>query len=292
VKFAPLLAPTEQVALEDMAWPMIGSPKYDGYRALTMPKLGGVSRNLKPFPNRALDAWLGSLPPFLDGEIVAGSPTQRGCFQRTSSQATTEDAGLKGLRFFVFDWFGDLRKPFHGRVTWLRSLRLPLGVELVRHRLLRNPAEAKAYEDKCLEAGFEGAMLRSPDGVYKCGRATVKEGIIYKRKVTLSGEAVITGVFSRQMNTNAQERDELGRAKRSKRKEGMVALKEVGGFQCKDVKTGVEFECAPGVLTQAQRRELYGRKLVGLVINYRADPSTKDKPRFARFYGFRSKIDY
>ena len=31
------------------------------------------------------------------------------------------------------------------------------------------------YEERCLEQGYEGVMLRDPNGLYKFGRSTMRE---------------------------------------------------------------------------------------------------------------------
>jgi hypothetical protein len=63
----------------------------------------------------------------------------------------------------------------------------------------------------------------------------------------------------------------------------------LGGFHCRDLKTGVEFDCGTGTL---KREELALEGWVGTVIKYRFQPSgVKDKPRYPRFVGRRKRSD-
>ena len=44
---------------------------------------------------------------------------------------------------------------------------------------------------KNLNAGYEGLMLRDPNGIYKFGRSSVKENILLKVKEFMDDEAEI-----------------------------------------------------------------------------------------------------
>lgn len=299
--FAPALAfngDYDLAALDwSLAWGM--SPKYDGFRAVTLPKVGGLTRNLKPFPNLDVDMFLRGLPPFLDGELVVGDPQERGCFQRTSSLVTTKGrAGLDGVRFVAFDYFEFPSVPFDERHRLLvKALRGCRGrVSMLRQEEVGSARDADAYAKTCIALGYEGAILRRLSAPYKFGRYTLAEGGMLKLKLTVTGEAVVLKVLQRMRNDNPRRKDELGRTTRSKRRENMVPVPEVGKFLVRDVRTKKVFKCGPGVLTQAQRRELWHRSadLPGKIISYDADPGVTEDglPRFPRYKGFRSRIDF
>ena len=70
-------------------------------------------------------------------------------------------------------------------------------VRVVPQVLVHNEEELRAFEEKCLAEGYEGAMVRSLEGPYKCGRSTVKEGYLLKVKRFEDGEAEILEVAAR-----------------------------------------------------------------------------------------------
>lgn len=301
-RFAPTLAykakPRLPLDLEALfaAGPMAGSYKYDGYRAVT-PKGRLMSRNLLPIPNVALRNWIEDMDlPLLDGELIYGDPTAPDCFKLTSSAVTTRDAPRDGIRFVVFDTFDPLypRASFRERNAALRMMSLPRGLTVVRHELLQSARQALEFEEEALRLGYEGIMLRSIDGQYKFGRSTLRERILVAVKRHESFEAEILDVLPRYHNQNAQERDELGRAKRSKRRNGMVPMASVGRFLVRELKAPRRtMECGTGTFTMEECARLWKMRaaLRGKVLNCRRQPDATGK-RFPRAHGFRSRIDF
>lgn len=280
---------------EQVPLPTLLSNKYDGIRALVLPGKGLVSRKLKPIPNEELRALFGQAAYlFLDGELIAGSPTAPDCYHRTEKVVMTRKASASGVKFYVFDLLGSnpswLEQPYRVRYAELRRVAAKLyGVKVVQQRLVRTPYGLRDQEGRSVQQGYEGAMARHPEGPYKQGRATAREGWLIKVKRFEDSEARVLGVYPRKKNTNKQERDERGYAKRSTHKAGKVATKLLGGFHCRDLKTGVEFDCGTGVL---KRHELTMEGWVGTVIKYRFQPAgVKEKPRYPRFVGKRKRRD-
>lgn len=110
-----------------------------------------------------------------------------------------------------------------------------------------------------------------------------------KLKRFMDGEAKVVAVEEGMVNHNELERDELGRAKRSKHQENLVPSGMVGTLICHDPKWG-ELRVAPGTMTHAERKALWINKesLIGETIHWRSfGYGTKDKPRFPRYYGIR-----
>lgn len=290
----PMLAATLE-NVKDVKFPVLGSPKLDGIRALV---IDGVlySRNLKPIPNRYvqkslplkhMDGW--------DGELIVGSATADDCFRKTSSGVMSAD-GEPDFIFFVFDFIpkGDIK--FADRYTGLkkniRDLNHPR-IKVVPHEKLTDAFNMSDYEEKMLAKGFEGVMLRSFDGAYKFGRATVKEGSLMKVKQFSDSEAVITGFQERMHNGNVKTTDELGRAKRSSHKANMQLTGTLGALHVRDISTGVCFDIGTGFDDTLRAKIWANRKLhLGDVVKYKFFPTgSKDKPRFPVFIGFRDKND-
>lgn len=283
-----------QARLEDLLFPCVGFFKYDGFRAPLTGK-GLRSRKMKPIPNIAVREWLeASGLMHLDGELIHGEHDEA-VFNRTSRIISARGAPRDGVRYVVFDWFGDPAMPYRQRLAQVKMMRLPPGVVLARGQLLQNLREAAAFEREAIGLKYEGIITRALDAPYKMGRSTLKQQWMLKVKRFKDGECRVLGVFPRRRNDNEQKRNALGYAERSKKKAGMVALPEVGGFYVQEIKTGIRFKCSAGVLTQKERRELWPvrARLRRLVANVRwQEEGRKDKPRFGRFRGWRSRLDF
>lgn len=289
--------------LDTVAFPVFASPKLDGVRAIITAD-GVLSRSLKPIPNRRVQELLRGLPVGLDGELMVGDPCAPDVYRRTVSVVMSDDApidgidGSDGLRFHVFDYQTDGGYSYRRRILenefedfWEFShLALVPNVHLSRRGLEECEAEWVA-------AGYEGAMLRTPDGPYKHGRSTRKEGYLLKLKRFVDSEAVVIGVTELMHNGNEAKTNELGRTARSSAQAGKTGTGVLGALRVRDVKTGVEFEIGTGFT--AAERALYfapfGHRvggMPGLLAKYKYFPGgSKDKPRFPVFLGWRSSLD-
>lgn len=289
----PLLA--VQADLDKIKYPVLASPKLDGIRCLIINGIP-VSRNFKPIPNKYIRETLTGFPDGFDGEIMLMD--KKASFQEITS-AVMSFEGKPNFRYCVFDYVkDDLNKPFKLRLLDLFDHRRPDILrggqpELIQQELITNDEGVLAYETRCLAQGFEGIMLRDPDGSYKCGRSTVKEGILLKIKRFEDSEAEIIALIKRQKNNNEQTRDELGRAKRSTAKAGKVNLEDLGAFIVKDLKTDIEFQIGSGLNDQI-RADVWKDRMgtIGRIIKYKYQPTgVKEAPRFPVFLGFRDSAD-
>jgi DNA ligase-1 len=160
-------------------------------------------------------------------------------------------------------------------------------------RLVAFQAELDAMYGSALEDGFEGLIARNLGGLYKFGRSTAASQDALKLKPFADSDAVVLSVFEAMANQNEAFTDELGRTKRSTHAAGLVGKGTLGGFICRDVASGVEFSCAPGLLSHAEREALWAiGGCVGRILKYRHLPvGVKDLPRHPRFIGWRSSIE-
>jgi DNA ligase-1 len=273
-------------------FPMLLSPKLDGIRCLI---IDGVAcgRSLKPIPNKHVQALFGR-PEFngLDGELIVCDPTAKDVFQVTSSGVMSVE-GEPDVQLHVFDDFtepGGFSRRLHAAH---RRIKTRLYFIAVPHHDIIEEVDFLNYEEDYLEAGYEGVMLRHPDGPYKFGRSTAKEAWLLKVKRFVDAEAKVIGFSEAQHNANEAKRNELGQLERSSHKAGKVGKQMLGALIVKDLKTGVEFDIGTG-FTEAQRQLLwaYGDNLMGKVVKYKSQPTgVKDKPRFPVFLGFRDVVD-
>jgi DNA ligase-1 len=148
------------------------------------------------------------------------------------------------------------------------------------------------YQD-FLNEGFEGAIIRSKYGIYKCGRSTLKQGILLKFKRSKDSEAIIVGFIEKEHNLNTAKKDAFGNIKRSSHKAGKVAANTLGALVVKDVNTGIEFNVGTGFNDKLRALIWKNRKKYkGEIIKYEyQEEGSKDKPRFPCFLGFRCEDD-
>ncbi len=286
--FKPMLAGTLE-SLADVRYPVLCTPKIDGIRCL-ITEAGPVSRKLKPIPNDHVRETLWTLPRGLDGELwIPGAK----CFGDVSSEVMRK-TGRPSFEYLIFDTFAlsDMGVPYEMRVRALREMPLPEFARALDVDRIENEAALLRYEASCLEAGFEGVMLRCPHGPYKHGRSTVCEGWLLKLKQFADDEAMIIGVQELLHNDNALECDALGHAKRSTHQDGKRAGGKLGALMLRRP-DGLEFNVGTG-FTDTQREALWAARenLPGLTVKYRHQGSgAKDAPRFPSFLGFRHEDD-
>ena len=285
----PMLAASIE-NLDDIQYPVLVTPKLDGVRCL---KISGraVTRAFKPVPNIFVREFIeANYPDGVDGELMTPSPV-----------GTAFDAGPlmrhTGEPDFVFNCFdyvprGDLLQPYESRMAVLKNLRLPRFATIIPELILCE-AELLAVERKYLAAGYEGVMLRSPDGPYKCGRSTVREGYLLKLKRFADSEAVILDLYEQMHNANAAKQDAFGRTKRSSHKDNKIGKATLGAFLVRDVKTSVEFNIGTG-MDDAFRAWAWHHpsKCIGKMAKYKSQSvGVKDAPRFPVWLGFRDDAD-
>ena len=282
---------------EQLMYPLMASAKLDGVRALIIDSVV-MSRALKPIPNRHVQAVFGqSKLNGFDGELIVGPATAKDVYNKTTSGVMSRD-GTPPVKFMVFDDFsayGGYQKRFNN--IYNRFNKLPDHIFnqcfIHQHVHIRDSDELFKYEHRYLLDGYEGIMLRDPSGPYKHGRSTLKEGYLLKIKRFVDSEAVILDISPLMHNTNEGVRNELGNLERSSKKDGKVALAQLGSMHVKDIISGIEFDIGTG-FTGEQRVDFWsGRKdLIGKMIKYKSQPiGVKERPRFPVFLGFRHSID-
>lgn len=281
---------------DELKFPLLVSPKYDGIRAIV--KNGQVrSRTFKLIPSLQVQEDFGYLEHF-DGELIEGKHDEN-VYNRTQSHVMSEDKP-GDVSYHIFDYTPDelLEFPYHERLKQLkfeirsRFAVTPEDVKLVPQIHCKNLNDLLAVERFYLNAGFEGVIMRDPEGRYKNGRGTWREGLIYKLKRFQDSEAIIVDFIEGQLNKNIQEKDELGYAKRSTAKDGMVPADTLGKFIVDW--NGDILEIAPGNFDHEQRKEIWNNReqYFGYLLKFRYfQHGIKDKPRFPRAVGFRSIED-
>ena len=340
----PLLAETAKPEdFPNIKYPVIGSAKLDGIRCL---KVNGkmVSRNFKEIPNEFIAKELAKIvPEGFDGELLLRSITRP---PRTNPKKDPEGfekevkeitkfnelakkkphlipfnyvssevmrfEGEPDYVFYAFDYVTDPLIPYQQRIlnmqkAAVRSDQWQQRVVLVPTFIINNEEELSLAEQKCIDEGFEGLMIRDPNGQYYTprylakkalgkradNRSNSKEGILLKIKRFEDGEAKIIGYQEARSNQNEKETNIFGYSERSSKKEGIVLKDTLGALIVKDLETDIEFKVGSGFDDPTRDWFWANReKMLGEIIKYKCQPAgKKERPRFPTYVGIRHPND-
>ena len=294
--FSPMLASNyESVKPGKMRYPKLASPKLDGIRCVIQNGIA-VSRNMKPIRNKFIADILSSKKlEGLDGELIVGSATADDAFRVSTSGVMSED-GEPDFRFHVFDRFHEKHK-FQDRLDKAGEVIDKFGLEfltLVPHYYVSDEEDLNDFEKQFLDVGYEGAMLRCPEGLYKQGRASATEQTLLKVKRFADAEAVVIGYAEETTKTHLDKVQDInGEWKRPSGKDNAKGKGTLGKLLVRDLKTGAEFGVGSGF--KKEERELLWKKpkaLIGRIVKYKYFAvGVKEAPRFPTFIGFRDPSD-
>lgn len=288
----PMKAPSKPITdeeLNQLSYPVYGSPKLDGFRCIT--NNGAFTSSMKRIQNAYIQSVLSnSLYSGYDGEIVVGKPNDPNAFANTTGAVRRVD-GKPDFKYYVFDRW-DMNKPYNSRYESLYSSGI---VEVIEQQALNSPQEVIDYTNWCVGQGYEGAMIRSMDGCYKEGRCTFREMNIFKRKPVEDDEAIIIGFEEQMENLNEAFTNELGNTTRSTHKDNLVGKGRLGAFIVRSKKWNDEFRIGTGLgLTDIVRQEVWDNKgkYINRIITYKYQQhGSIDAPRQPIMKGFRDKSD-
>jgi DNA ligase-1 len=310
----PMLA--SDADLSKLKYPVIIQPKIDGARALNLD--GNLTgRSLKPHRNKHV-AQVFSKPQFLglDGEMMVGRPTDSDLCRNTTS-ALSSIKGEPSVTWAVFDYLipGVIGLRYEDRLKALHDfLQSPAGhaigrfVYLVESKLVFGLQELLDQESQWLDEGYEGLIVRDPNGLHKQGRSTVKEGGLLRVKRFIEVNATVLELIEGQTNGNEAKLNELGLTERSSHQANMAPNGMLGKMICRldeDVldpgnpstvlfPKGMIITVSPGNMPHSERLRywLHPGELVLQQVKVKMFPKgVKDKPRFPTFVALRMESD-
>lgn len=313
-KFEPLLSAkvfsnkpgVTEKNLTLLKFPLRGSIKYDGWRVVEYDGRA-VLRSLKSVRNMHASALLARLFARcaelgyrgLDGEVVVGPANHPNSMQHTTSGLSTI-TGQPEFTFFLFDTYQNAEQPYTQRYARLREL-MPLiaeefpWVQLVQQKVLHNMAEMLAYEAEIVALGYEGIMLRAPQGHYKMGRSTMLEGLLAALKRFMDDEAIVLAYRAEQENANEAGVNELGRTHRTSHASGMIPKDRMGTMLCASLNFSQTFGLGGGVgITHEVRKHVWENPHLyqWRVAKYAyQDIGIRERPRIPRWKGWRAWED-
>jgi DNA ligase 1 len=261
----------------DVHFPKYGSAKYDGIRCVIIDGQAW-SRNMVLIPNLTVQAYFADgLCDGMDGELLSGKH-DADVFKRTSSVVRSIN-GSSEWHFRVFDLVGSSLN-FAGRLQNIRDRMAILQdnqkhkVSMVIQTIISSSNMLLAFEEVCLEDGYEGVMLRNPNAMYKHGRATANSQDLLKVKRFEDSEAKVLGWSPLVVLSTGKE-----------------DLDVMGSLQVRDIHTGVLFSVGSG-FDLKERREAAKVPPIGQHMTYQFfAQGGYDKPRFPTFKGFRPACD-
>jgi DNA ligase-1 len=271
------LIPMKGVQVTDLSkitFPKLGSVKVDGFRCQVSDQ-ARTSRG-KLFANNHVRRKLKGLLPkgvILDGEIVVGKKRGEGVLTRTSSGVTTQE-GKPDWRLWVFDAPRKAVK-FEQRLQLAKTLIEDLAhprIRFLKHVWIENLEELEKFIEWARAHGYEGVMLRDPDGPYKEGKSTLREQWLLKIKPFVDKEGRVVGYYEEMENTNEGKRDATGKLKRSSAKAGKKPKGRLGGLLLRDLETDEPVRVGGG-FTGKQRVDLWA-------IRKRISPATPTSKPF------------
>lgn len=229
----PMKAPSRSITneqLELLEFPQLGSFKLDGYRCTT--HNAAYTSSMKLVTNNFIQGILSqAIYNHLDGELIVGPPNSPDAYNNTTG-AVRRSTGEPDFTFYVFDYL-NLDSAYKHRYEYLKlfdtlkGVRIP-HLKVLPQRLLNSVQEVLEFEKYCIEEGYEGAMIRSPEAYYKQGRCTLREGNIFKRKPREDDEGIIIGFKEELENMNETFTNELGNSARSSHQENKVGKGTLG----------------------------------------------------------------
>ena len=281
--------------LMSVRYPVAVTPKIDGIRCLILDGVP-VSRTLKPIRNLRIRERLSGIPYLLDGELIA----RDGNFQQSTTAVMAADSTIP-WEYWVFDYLdqsSDTPSPYSTRMMQLRELYdrgvLPPEIHIVTPEYVYERPHLEELHRAHIADGFEGTMLRDPAGTYKCGRSTIREGILLKLKNFVDTEAKIIGFEELMHNDNEAVVNALGLTERSSHKENQRASGTLGAFVVQSLEDPeLTYKVGTG-LTAEQRADFWERQdeLTGQLIKIKYfDYGIKEAPRHPVFLGFRHPDD-
>lgn len=290
--FKPMLACSESCHhfFDQLKFPLLASAKIDGIRATVR---NGVvyARSNQPFPNVNVQRKFGHLE-HVDGEFVLGDPTRHDLCRATGGVTNSKEKPVDELSLFVFDHIENLGESYNDRRHRLQfaSLNKP-SVYFHHQQFVTNLDELLAYEEDCLNDGYEGLIVRDLDAPYKCGRSTAKEQYLLKLKRFTDAEFPVVGFEERMHNGNEATTSALGRTKRSSAVAGKSGRGDLGALICQG--EGFTFNVGTG-FSDSERAEIWNNQTAyeGRLAKVKFFAiGMKDKPRHPVFLSWRERID-
>lgn len=152
-----------------LRFPLLASPKIDGIR-VSITERGPLTRGGGLLPNEHFREYLKAFIG-IDGELTFGDPVAPDVVQRSIAAGMSRKGPRPeaGLIFWAFDHFLYPEQPYAARYRLaellVKNANFP-HVEIVPQHEVSSQEELDKIETLYVHMGFEGVMLRKPEGRY------------------------------------------------------------------------------------------------------------------------------
>lgn len=298
--FKPMRSIAPDESRYPITFPKWASPKLDGIRVVKH-QGKALSKAMKPIPNHFIRNYIElNFPEGVDGEIIIGAPNESELtYNRTYRGAMTHE-GEPDFMVYAFDIAdgGDYQARHRLELLGELTRHIPR-IKGVPQTVVNNREELQAVYENFLNQGYEGAILRDPNGRYKFGRCTAKEQIQLKLKPEDDFDAVVLEVIEAEQNNNEAFTNELGETDRSTHQANKVGKGMLGAFIVRDLLSGLTFRVGPGKMKHAERVKVWEEFCktgahIGRYIKYRSmtyGVLKEGAARHGRFYGWRDAAE-
>lgn len=299
-----------------VTFPCIVQPKIDGCASYNRHgKL--VGRSLKPHENKFTTAFW-SVPELhgFCGEMTTGSDPTGNDLCRITSGDLRRHEGEPDIYWWIFDYCTDATRdlPYLDRMECANAMFSTLPdssqtnlIRFIPSITVFNMEELLALEQKYLDEGYEGIIIRDPKAPFKYGRCGKTFMGAWRVKRFIDAEAIVTSIEEGKTNQNEAKTNLLGRTERSTMQENMLPNGLVGNLQGKVLKdvldpqtqqvllyAGQEITISPGKMPHDLRKFYFENQseIVGKISKFKFFPKGhKDKPRFPVWLSIRSEND-
>lgn len=293
-RFRPMLATNAD--LDELIFPVLVQPKYDGVRCIIHPTLGPVTRTLKPIPNKFIRETLSDIPALkgMDGEILTYDPFTGATddLNQVVGNVMSRD-GEPEFVLHLFDCFTDPSLSYMARRNCIPIITQKF-LDIAPWGLVGDLNELRNYEERLINEGWEGVIIRDLSAPYKFGRSTAKEGALLKLKRFYDDEARIIDFTELCHNDNELTKDEFGLAKRSMHKANKRPAGKLGALVVRRHLDSPPFEIGTG-FTDEQRVSLWNRRseLRGTYVSFKYQrDGPNGVPLLPVFKAFRDVSDF
>jgi len=281
-----MLAFNKSWNVSSISFPVLATPKLDGIRVL---KYGGrvQTRTGKPLPNLYVQSLLEKyLPDNIDGEVITVAQNYTPDAYNDVQSKLMSELGEPRFMYYAFDII-EVCTRYSDRMIALEKLEIHDNINWTKllPKTINNEEELLKHEEHIVSSGYEGLILRSPNGPYKFGRSTFREGYMLKFCRWERREAIVEGMEFKNINLDTS----------SKKQENLITdTTKMGALLCRDtvnpdwcIRVGSGF-------THMQQEDIarrFNEGFKGRILTYKYKPhGTLELPRQPIFVGWRDSI--
>jgi len=206
--FDLMLAPNQLPIVTQLTWPRYVQPKLDDYRTVYNQE-AFYSRSGKSFANKNLPGYFSKLFQMNDYVLDGGLYAHGITFNKLQTILNNKNAPLPyNLKFHVWDampvqdWERQkCNLPYEERLKLVRKILNNIVADYqkvidIPNDIVNSSKEAVDLYKKYLKDGYEGSMIKRPDGLYQWKRVTLKSGEILKQKPYKSIDLEVESIYA------------------------------------------------------------------------------------------------